>query len=260
MEQRACEYCGRPLPSDARRNQRFCGKTHKRQARRQAKHREELHASLVARSPHFADASLTEPHARPGKPDWRDDPRNFSDFGEIPGDLLAAELDAEDENGIHYGNVEPEPEWVQQDKRFHSMLQDDAARRTPRRTPRAPWFDLKRFYNRNPGVEKADITQERADRYKSEQAAIQARLRNSKGQPQDRFNDVTKDVVAIRSARSRRLNRVFATADPRPMSQRQEFSFEAEQTTWDAYRGGRAPGQRGRYSDYAWNMGDGFRF
>jgi hypothetical protein len=117
---------------------------------------------------------------------------------------------------------------------------------------------LKRSYARNPGVELADITQERAERHQAQQRAVKARLRSSTMQPQDRFNPVTDDAVAIRSTESRRLNKARATADPRPVAQRQSYSFEAEQATWDAYRGGRASGQRARHAEYQWSMDDGW--
>ena len=63
--------------------------------------------------------------------------------------------------------------------------------------------------------------------------------------------------MAIRATESRRLNRHYATADPRPVPQ-QEFDFTAEQVTGDFYRQGRAAGQRSANVDYRWQMQDGF--
>ncbi len=143
-----------------------------------------------------------------------------------------------------------------QTARVHALLRQDAARRVPRR----PWGALKQVYSRNPGVELADITEERAERYRAQQKAVKARLRAAPGQVEDRFNPVTDPAVATRANGSRRLNKASATADPRPVAQRQSFSFEAEQATWDAYRGGRARGQQSRHAAYGWNMDDGFRY
>ena len=171
----------------------------------------------------------------------RDDPRQYSDFGELPDDFeLAAGIDDEDQDD-------------EQTARFHALVEEDAERK-----PRWSWSGLKQVYNRNPGVELPDITTERTERYRVEQAAIQRRLRNTPRQPQDRFNGVTNDVVATKGTESRRLNRRYATADPRPVPQ-QQFSFEAEQINGSFYRGGRPSGQRSRHSDYAWQMEDGFR-
>ena len=144
----------------------------------------------------------------------------------------------------------------EQDARAHAMIEADAARRIPRR----PWTALKMAYSRNPGIELADITEERAELHQAQQSAVKARLRAAPGQVEDRFNEHTRDAVATGASTSRRLNKAKATADPRPVAQRQSFSFEAEQATWDAYRGGRARGQQSRHIDYAWNMDDGFRF
>ena len=89
------------------------------------------------------------------------------------------------------------------------MLREDAGRRVPRR----PWAAFKRAYSQNPGVELADITRERTDRYRTEQAAIKARLRANPRQPQDAFNPVTRATVATRAGESQRLNHATATAD-----------------------------------------------
>jgi hypothetical protein len=187
--------------------------------------------------PEEGPASLSEQYDRAREHqaarDPGDDLRQYSDFGQVPGD-------GEDE----------------QTARVNAMLAADAARRVPRRS----WASLKRAYSQNPGVELADTTQERTDRHQAQQRAVKARLRSSTMQPQDRHNDMTRDAVATRADVSRRLNKARATADPRPVAQRQSFSFEAEQATWDAYRGGRARGQQSRHAAYGWNMDDGFRY
>jgi hypothetical protein len=245
MDDRTCDYCGKPLSLDARGNQRYCGRTHKRQARRQAKRREEMHASLVTAAPLYADMSLSELDDRRREHRAAEDPGDgvaeYADWGQLP----------EDTSVSGYGDGGQD----EQDVRVHKMLRTDAARRVPRR----PWAALRRSYAANPGVEAADITQERTERHQAQQNSVRVRLRTAPGQVQDRHNPVTDDAVATRANGSRRLNKARATADPRPVAQRQSFSFEAEQATWDTYRGGRARGQQSRHSGYAWNMDDGFR-
>jgi hypothetical protein len=240
-----CERCRDPFWPEQD-GQKYCSArcreaAKKRRQRFRLRRGKEAGELLVPQGTGVVDESLTELHEQAGPlRDWRDDPRSFSDFGDVPGDFeLAAEIDAQRE----------------EDARFNAMIRQDEDRRTPRRRS---WFDLRQVYNSNPGVELSEITQERIERHKAEQAAIQARLRSSKGQPQDRYNDVTKDVVATKGTESRQRNRVFANADPRPQSYRQEFSFEAESVDGSFYRQGRASGHRARYSDYAWRMDGGF--
>jgi len=97
MDERTCDYCGRPLPPGTRSNQRYCGRTHKRQARRQAKRAHELHEKLVTRYPPYGDASLSELDARrrEHRPDhWahlearRTDPdlAEYTDIHDVPDD------------------------------------------------------------------------------------------------------------------------------------------------------------------------------
>lgn len=245
-----CGWCGQPLLGQ-RAGAKYCDRAHKNSARRTRKARNEQVATLRDKHPLpvDADASLLELHKRAGGPpkDWRDDPRSFSDYGELPDDFeIAAQIDTE-------SVYEDE-----RDAQFHAMAQVDAAEQTPRRN----WFGLKRQYSRNPGVELPEIAQERIDRYADEQAAIKDRLRGGTGQPQDRFNpDITKNVVADKGRASRQQNKVFTTADPRPQSQREAYNFEeAEQLNGSFYRQARGGGQRAQYSDYAWNLEDAFRF
>lgn len=247
MPDRPCQRpgCGNQIPSRKRQDARWCSRKCEGRATRAAKRMGIGLADYVkgvSYSP-VEDRSLAELHGKAGPPSWRDDPRNFSDYGDLPGDAeLAAEFDDEhqgDERGQH----------------FHEMVQADAAQRKPRWS----WFDLRQRYNQNPGIELPSITRERTERYRTDQAAIQRRLRTSTGQPQDRHNAVTRDVVASRATESRRLNHHYATADPRPVPQ-QEFDFTAESFNGGPFRQGRPSGQRSANADYRWRMEDGFRF
>jgi hypothetical protein len=244
-----CEWCGIPL-TGVRRGSTYCSRAHKNTARRARKRQREQVDTLRDRYP-LADVSLTELDDRRREHRAARDPgedlHEFSDYGELPGDQDGSYPVSDYDHG---GQADD------QTARVHALLRQDAARRVPRR----PWAALKQAYSANPGVELADITEERAERHQAQQSAVKARLRSSTTQPQDRHNPVTRDAVATRANGSRRLNRVYATADPRPPAQRQEFAFEAEQVTGSFYRGGRAQGQQSRHSGYAWNMDDGFRY
>lgn len=249
MDDRTCDYCGTPLPPGARRNQRYCGPTHKRQARRQARRREEMQARLVTSSPPYADMSLSELDARrrehQASLDPGDDLRQFSDYGMLPGD------DEQDDDPYPHNVYRDDDE---QTARFRKLLREDEDGRVPRRS----WTALKRVYARNPGIELRAVSQERVERHQAQQAAVQRRLRSSPMQPQDPFNEVTAEAVATRATASRQMNKAKATADPRPPAQRQSFAFEAEQAQGSFYRGGRAPGQESRHAAYQWNMTDGW--
>lgn len=238
MPDRTCQRpgCGKPIPSRKRRDARWCSRSCENKARRAA-------TMLGIPLADFAmsgellpeEATLTEQYERGREHRAAQDPgedlREFSDFGMIPGD----------------GD--------EQTTRFNQMIEADAARRVPRR----PWAALRRMYAANPGIELPDITSERVERYRAEQAAIKARHKANPGQPQDRHNPVTRATVATRATESRRLNKHYSTSDPRPPAQRQAYSWdEAEQATWDAYRGGRARGQQSRHADVAWSMRDGW--
>jgi hypothetical protein len=50
---------------------------------------------------------------------------------------------------------------------------------------------------------------------------------------------------------------MYATADPRPVSQREAFDFTAEQIDGAFFRAGSGSGHRSPHSDYTWNMMDG---
>jgi hypothetical protein len=190
--------------------------------------------------------SLIELHeaARPPA-HWRDIEAGYADP-----DLL----EYTDQYDVGLDDDGPVVEVDEQDRRFNMLVRKDEGRRTPRRS----WFQLRQVYAANPGVELRKITEERVQRHKADQAAIQKRLRNSPRQPQDRHNAVTKDVVASRATESRRLNHHYASADPRPAWQREEFSFQAESVDGGPYRAGRPAGQRSATADYRWNMQDGF--
>jgi hypothetical protein len=172
----------------------------------------------------------------------RDDPRQYSDYGELPDDAeLAAEIDA----GVY--DVQDE-----QTERFRTLLQEDAGEHTPRETWKR-W----RAHGRRHGTEHPEATADRIERHRAAEAAKAARIDSSTGgRVQDRFDTRTAANVADNAMKSRRLN---ASHTDQPPLVSPAFSFEAEQVTGDFYRQGRPSGQRSRHADYAWQMQDGFR-
>ena len=193
--------------------------------------------SLVTRG--LTDQSLAELHERARAPQhWTDDPRAFSDYGDVPGDYeLAAEIDDE-----HQGD--------EQTSRFHQMVEEDADR-----TPRETWKRW-RSYARRHGTEHPEQTADRIERHRAAEAAKTARIdRSTAGRVQSRFDSRTSASVATNARESRRLN---ASHTDQPPLAGPRFDFQAEQIDGSFYRGGRPAGQRSRHSDFAWRMQDGW--
>jgi hypothetical protein len=166
----------------------------------------------------------------------RDDPRQYSDYDDLPDDFdLAAEIDHEDQDD-------------EQAARFHEMVQEDEDQRTPRETWKR-W----RSHGRRHGVEHPEATADRIDRHHAAEAARMARIdRSTGGRIQDRFDTRTSANVAQNAIQSRALN---ARHTEQPPVSSPAFDFTAEQVTGDFYRGGRPTGQRSSHGDYAWDLG-----
>jgi len=189
------------------------------------------------------DVSLAELHAQARPPQhWTDDPRQFSDYGELPDDYdIAAEIDA----GVY--DVQDDD----QTARFRAMVQDED------RTPRETWKRW-RAYGRRHGTEHPEQTADRIKRTRAGQAAQAARIdQSTTGRVQDRYDTRTSGNVSANAMSSRRLN---ASHVDRPPVSSPVFDFQAEQINGGPYRSGRPSGQRGAHADYRWSMEDGFRF
>jgi hypothetical protein len=229
---RSCEHCGGPIPK-RRTDARFCSTSHRVMASRKRKREREVRESLVTRG--LTDQSLAELHDRARPPQhWSDDPRVFSDYGDVPGDVeLAAEID-------------------EQDKHFHALVQADADR-----TPRETWKRW-RAHGRRYGTEHPAQTADRIERHRAAEAARMARIdQGTAGRIQDRFDARTSGNLAANANASRRLNARYT--DQPPVMGR-GFDFTGESFDGGPYRSGRPAGQRRTSSDYAWRMEDGFRF
>jgi hypothetical protein len=165
----------------------------------------------------------------------REDPRDFSDYGELPDDLeVAAAIDA-------------------QDARIHAMLQADQERRTPRQTWRK-W----RQYGRRHGTEHPEQTADRVTRSRVKAVARMARIDRAAGRIQDRFDSRTASNVADNASQSRKLNARHVEQPPQLFTA--GYDFQGESVDGDFYRSGRGSGNRPKHADYAWRQDDGFRF
>ena len=235
---RRCGHCGAPLLSQ-RRRAKYCDRRCKELAREARKRASDRLITLRGNHP-FADVSLAELHDKAGPPDWRDDPRNFSDYGDLPDDFdLAAEIDDE-----HQGD--------ERARRYHAMLQEDADQRTPRETWKR-W----RSYGRRYGTEHPEQTADRIERHQAGEAARMARIdRSTAGRIQDRFDKRTSANVAQNAIQSRALN---ARPTEQPPLAGPGFDFQGESFNGGPYRSGLA-GQRSSHAAYSWRMEDGFRF
>jgi hypothetical protein len=82
-----CEHCGDPFET-AQETQKYCSPRHRRAAEKRRQRRKPMREKLLGGRAQTPDTSLTRmPGATgPTGPTWRDDPRNFSDFGQVPGD------------------------------------------------------------------------------------------------------------------------------------------------------------------------------
>lgn len=245
---RRCEHCGGSIPS-RRKDARFCSTSHRVMAHRKAKREREIHESLVTRG--LTD--LVAFHERAAPPaHWADDPRQYSDFGDLPGDAeLAAEFDDE-----HQGD--------ERTRHFRTLVQEDAER-----TPRETWRRW-RSHGRRHGTEHPEQAADRITRHRTADAAKTARIdRSTGGRIQDRFDTRTAVNVADNARQSRALNRGYV--EQPPMSS-PGFDF-GESFDGGPYRGGR-PGSvfgsdaevyaksqvaRRMYSSNPYNS-DGFRF
>jgi len=243
MPERTCQRpgCGRAIPSRKRQDARWCSRSCESKARRAARRKADFEAANpdTAELLRAEDQSLADLYGNAGPPrDWRDDPRNFSDYGDVPGDVeLAAEIDDDDDQ-----------EWATQDKRIRTLLEEDQDQRTPREAWKR-W----RAYGRRHGTEDPEQTQDRIARHQAAEAARTARIdRSTAGRVQSRFDTRTAANVANNALQSRALNRRYVE---RPPIVSPGFDFTGESFDGGPYRSGRPSGQRSGHADYQWDLG-----
>ena len=214
--------------------------------------RAEFAAAHPEEMSNYLDAQRAGSESRADLRPEPEDPRKYSDFGELPGDY---ERDAEYDRW-----AEERAEWQERDAALNKLLGVETQRQEERRTRTGSWFSLKRLLSRNPGVEPPAITEARVERARAEQRATVQRLQSAPGRVQNRFDASTSGNVAQRGAESRKRNKVYATADPRPASQRDQYDFSNQTVDGGPFGRGRLSGQRPGHADYRWQMTDGWTY
>jgi len=228
MPERYCERpgCGRPIPSRKRQDTRWCSRSCESKAHRLATKRAEFAAA------HPEEMSSYQAHVRGGS-------ESREDLSPAP---------------------EERAEWAERDAQLNKLLGVETQQREERRTRTGSWFSLKKLLSRNPGVEPPAITEARVERARAEQRATVQRLQSAPGRVQNRFDASTSGNVAQRGAESRKRNKVYATADPRPASQRDQYDFSNQTVDGGPFGRGRLSGQRPGHADYRWQMTDGWTY
>lgn len=234
MTDRTCEYCDKPLSPDARPDQRFCGPTHRKKAKRVAKAEADRAAARVDALPQLL--SLREE---------------------------GYDAERQDAEPVH-----------ESDRRFAAIIAgEDPDTRAPRRRGihSGLWERIRETLSRNPGVLPAEAVQVRTDAARAAERAKIERLRSTPPElrVQDRHDPSTRASVGIRGSQMRKLNTRNMPRPQQPPSwlADSEDEYDAlrrmqpgETIDGGPFTRGRPTGQRSRHADYRWRIDDGFIF
>jgi hypothetical protein len=233
MTDRTCEYCDKPLSPDARTDQRFCGPTHRKKAKRVAKAEADRAAARVDALPQLS--SLREE---------------------------GYDGERQDAEPVH-----------ESDRRFAAIINgEDPDTRAPRRRgiPTALWERIRETLSRNPGVLPAEAVQARTDAARATERAKLERLRSTDPalRVQDRHDPSTRASVGLRGSQMRKLNThnmprppVWAIDDAADEYESLRRMQPGETSDSPFYRSSRPQGGRSRHAAYRWaGLDDGFRF
>jgi hypothetical protein len=154
----------------------------------------------------------------------------------------------------HLAPYEPEYEDadVTSERISGHLNQDTASRRR-----RGLWSQWKPLGKRN-GVQPQAQVDDRVARRRAAEKETTSRLRNAPGQVQDRFNPVTRNVVADARRASRKLNWYKRRADDMPGDM--QSSIYSPRMALPANVNVNIRGRSGGSRSYSYNMEDGFRF
>lgn len=235
MPDRICQRpgCGRAIPSNKRKDARWCSRKCEGRARRAA---EKKAAYEVEYGPLPSNS-------------YEQDVEDRS---------LAADDDLDDE---HPAAHRPR-KWVEDDERFAALIAGDEGtvrnHHTPRRMPLDAWRRWRAESKRNPGVEPPEQTADRVARQRAAYDASMSRIdRSTAGRVQDRHDPRTAPNVAGNAIKSRALNAHYVEQPPIPSP---GWDFTNETVDGGPYRSGRASGRRSGHADYRWELPDGFTF
>lgn len=229
-EPRLCERCLNDI-SDRRRDSKYCSHSCQVLASRKRKKEEKLRAKLV---------TITE--SEKGSVDGSHE----SDTGDLLDLYERTQAPAAD-----YADAGPAP--TEDDLRFYRAIEQQDISSAPGPDRRAWRKYEKRHHTKHPEELQYRIDQARA---KGEARTQRFESRES-GLVEDRHNPRSIGNVAASGQRARKLNERRAEHAPRQFGQ--DFDFTGNQTI-QLRPGDRSRGPRAGYSDYAWNMQDGFFF
>jgi hypothetical protein len=244
----SCERCGDPfLPTQP--SQKYCSATCREAAKKRRSRLRPLAGKLLGTTGDTGDTSLTGAYERATPPRWedvRDDDFEQADahdgFDDLSGDRS------------YLAPYESEHEDVgETSERISGYLNQDTASRERR----GLWSQWKQLGNKN-GVQPPEQVQDRVARRRAAEKETLDRLTNAPGQVQNRFNPVTRNVVAEAGRASRKLNSYKRRAEdmPRDMQSSIYSPRMALPENVNVSVRGRPVGAR----SYSYNMEDGFRF
>lgn len=248
-----CEHCGDPF-IPAQHGQKYCSPRHRRAAEKRRQRRKPLREKLLGGRAQTPDATLTRmPGATgPTGATWRDDPRNFSDFGQVPGDeawLTPDEIDElTDEAGIYAGQFADDDEHERRNQDFQNKVEQADRWRVPQDVMREWSAYATRHGTAHPAEHEYRIQRGLAVREADWSQGTSRFTRNDSGQS-----------IAEKARASRALNRQYARDQQRPISAQSLAPPPSRMASGESmpspFHGGRA-GSRA----YGYQMTDGFSF
>lgn len=250
-----CERCGDPF-APTQETQKYCSATCREAAKKRRSRLRPLADKLLGRTPDTGDTSLT---SMPGttRATWRADPRNFSDFGQVPGDDAWLEPDEIDEleDNIYAGQLDDDDAHERRNQEFQNKIVANDMWRVPSDILR----EWQSYAKRHGTVHPA----EQEYRIKRGLAAHAADW----SQGTSRFTAPGSRSLADMARASRALNKRYTTQPQRPvetqftpppsrMAQPQQVSnfFYGDKSR------NRAGHRAGSNTSTAWQMTDGFNF
>lgn len=208
----SCERCGDPfLPTQP--SQKYCSAKCREAAKKRRSRLRPLAGKLLGTTGDTGDTSLTGAYERATPPRWEDVHDDFEQadahdgFDVLPGDrsyLAPYELEHEDAG--------------ETSERISGYLNQDTASRARR----GPWSQWKQLGRKNGVQPQAQVNDQVARRRAAKKETFD-RITNAAGQVENRFNPVTRNVVADAGRASRKLNSYKRRADDMPRDLQQSI-------------------------------------
>jgi len=250
-----CEHCDDPF-IPAQPGQKYCSPRHRRAAEKRRQRRRPQLEELLGGRAQTPDTSLTRMAGATGPtgPTWRDDRRNFSDFGQVPGDeawMTPDEIDElADEIGIYAGQLADDDEHERRNQDFQNKVEQADRWRVPQDVMRE-WSAYARRHGTVHPAEQA---------YRNQRGLAARAADWSRGTRRFTNND-SGQSLAEKARASRALNRQYTREQQqRPISAQSPAPPPSRMAPSESmpspFHGGRA-GSR----SYSWDLGpNGFNF